>query len=142
MQFRDLIKFACLTLTCATAVACDDVELDERDDEIAAPAAADADAELRAVAEDAEDDADPDARLTLDPGLDLIADPEAEESAVGQCKPGAIKTFSTPNGICGGCVINGSYPGQKMYNYYRYCEDPGIWSGAYPANPPTSCEHC
>lgn len=140
MQFRDLLKLTCLTLTFATA--CDDAELDESDDDIAVPAASHDDAELRAAADDPEDDADPEVRLTLDPGLDLRAEPDADESAAGQCKPGTTKSFSTPNGVCGGCVINGSYPGQKMYNYYRYCEEPGYWSGVYPANPPTSCEHC
>lgn len=140
MHIRNVLKLACLTLTCAAA--CDDAELDASDEDIAAAAVVEDDAELRAAAEDPEDDADRDARLTLDPDLDLRVDPEVGESAVGQCTPGTTKEFSTPNGVCGGCVINGYYPGQKMYNYYRYCEDSGYWSGQYPANPPTSCVHC
>lgn len=121
MNVRTTLKLACI-LSLVTVGACDDPEVVESDLELAA--------------ED-EDDAEAPAEATR-PSLDFSA--PVDDGLAAQCFVGQKRTMDSPTGTCGGCLINGSYPGQKWIHQTSHCLSNGTWSAWQTKS--TSCEDC
>lgn len=75
--------------------------------------------------------------LSSDESLDFSLSPEPV--ADGECYDIQVQFRDEPSGLCGGCVIQGAYPGQKELTYARGCENNqwGPWEVVL-----TRCKHC
>lgn len=114
--------------------ACDpedgSVELDIAEE--AELAAEEAELHLTNDAEDAPSYSPPDESLAFSQSLD-------PSNYHHECYNVQIQFRDEPSGVCGGCMINGVYPGQKKLAYARECKDNhwGPWV-VYK----TSCNDC
>ncbi|MCY1008566.1 hypothetical protein OV079_23995 [Nannocystis pusilla] len=86
-----------------------------------------------ALAGDAEDDGE----FSADESLELSDSPDP--AAVWECYDIQIQFRKEPSGLCGGCLIPGGYPGQKVLEYARGCEN-NEWQPWYVIN--STCEDC
>lgn len=126
MNVRTTLKLACV-LSLVAVGGCDvDPEITESDLELAAEDDQDAEAPAEAT------------RAPLDAELDFSA--PVEDGLAAQCFVGETRTKTSPSGTCGGCLINGSYPGQKSIHQSSYCKSDGNWSTWTTTG--TSCADC
>ncbi|MDC0672479.1 hypothetical protein [Nannocystis radixulma] len=100
------------------------------------------DGEIDGVVRELEEDSelvseDAEAELSSDESLDFSLPPEP--AADWECYNIQVQYRDEPSGLCGGCVIQGAYPGQKELTYARSCENNqwGPWEVIL-----TRCEHC
>ncbi|WP_434418058.1 hypothetical protein [Nannocystis pusilla] len=121
MRFHTFLKTACL-FTLLPLAACDDADLDAEsvrvellaEEDLPPPPSALRDAPADEEAEGISHD------LSLD-----VAD--ASDPSAATCFTGQVQWQDSPSGTCGGCLINGAYPGQRANRYYRTCQN-GNWT--------------
>lgn len=76
----------------------------------------------------ADDVDDADIAMSLDPDLALADAPDGARAA---CQSGSVEYSLMPSGLCGGCLINDMYAGQKWINRKRECKS-GAWTAWLP----------
>lgn len=130
------MKFSTTLTTCMftlIAVAGCDPEVDATDRDLQAQhdqLADHADERMAAARADA---AGP---MSLDPELALADAPDVARIA---CISGSVEYGYLPSGVCGGCKINGVYPGQKILYRKRDCVA-GAWTAWTPNG--SECQDC
>ncbi|MDC0719086.1 hypothetical protein [Nannocystis bainbridge] len=133
MRFHTLLKTACL-FTLLPLVACDVADLDAESVRVEHLAEEDVPPPPSAL-RDAPADEDAEG-ISLDPSLEVA---DAGDPSAATCFTGQVQWQDSPSGICGGCLINNAYPGQKYNRYYRTCQN-GAWgSWTYYNSPCVDC---